>query len=205
MRKTMWLPVMSALAVGAVLLTTNAASGQSKPAPTRNTAASGTSSEQSAPSRAGTAATDRKTQQPLAPPPLQPGEVRYLPEGVDTFPAPSGAKPAVSTATTVETFKALAPVVGHFSAVTATSTPNVRLVTVTDTQPLDEATETGTTAPETYLGWLVVYTGTTPVLYGGIHAGTAPDSSSFNCDLVGIRNATTGQWSKVFQSCSGSK
>lgn len=125
---------------------------------------------------------------------------QYSAEGLEMSPA-TAATPNYSKADTESAFRTLPAIVGHFSQVTAASTPLTELMTVTDRQPIDQPTESGTVAPQSYVAWVVTYSGTHPVLYGGVNVGPRPDPSAFQCDLVGVRNAMTGAWTKVFQSC----
>jgi len=134
---------------------------------------------------------------PPAAGPLQPGEIRYASQGVSMLPASPDAQPAHSQADALAAFKSQAPVINQFAQDIAGLQPDVELMNVTDTQPAD-----GSTAPEAYLGWVIIYHGVPPVFYGGIGSSPPPDGSNMSCDLVGIQNAQTGEWTETFESCS---
>jgi hypothetical protein len=129
--------------------------------------------------------------------PLLPGEIRYASQGVSMLPASPTAQPTYSRAGALAAFNSQAPVVNQFAQDIASLQPDVELMNVTDTQPAD-----GNTAPEEYLGWVIIYHGVPPVFYGGIGSSPSPDVSNMSCDLVGIQNAQTGEWTETFQSCS---
>lgn len=138
-----------------------------------------------------------KGRTPPAAGPLQPGEIRYASEGVSILPAAADAQPVHSKADALAAFNAQPPVIIQFAQNIASFQPDVHLMNVTDTQPVD-----GNPAPEQYLGWVIIYHGVPPVFYGGVGSSPPPNASNMSCDLVGIQNAQTGEWTETFESCS---
>jgi hypothetical protein len=134
---------------------------------------------------------------PPAARPLQPGEIRYASTGVSMLPAGADARPVYSKAYALATFNAQPPVINQFAKDVASLRPDIQLMNVTDTQPVD-----GNPSPEEYLGWVIIYRGVPPVFYGGIGSRPSPNASNMTCDLVGIQNAHSGEWTATFESCS---
>jgi hypothetical protein len=129
--------------------------------------------------------------------PLQPGEIRYASEGVSILPAAADAHPVHSEADALAAFDAQPSVINQFAQNIASLQPDVQLMHVTDTQPVD-----GNPPPEEYLGWVIIYHSVPPAFYGGVGSSPPPDGSNMTCDLVGIQNAQTGEWTETFESCS---
>jgi hypothetical protein len=135
-----------------------------------------------------------------------PTVVRFPDEGLSMVSAPTNAITAVGASDTIASFGSLAPIRSHYSSAVSTPSipPTIVLVDVTDSLPLDESTEGASNPPSQYRAWLVTYAGTTPD-FRGPPGASLPPANSLTCDLVGIRNASTGEWTKIFQSCSPTK
>jgi hypothetical protein len=191
-RKSTALPLAAAVGVVCVVVTTVALSSHR---------ASHAQSSGSA-EVGGLAITSPAASASLSSSPL-PTAVRYPAEGLTMVAAPTEALTSVSASETLASFGTLAPVLAHYSSVVSapSASPTIELVDVTDSLPLNESTESASSAPAQYRAWLVIYTGTSPD-FRGPPGASLPPANSLACDLVGVRNANTGEWTKIFQSCS---
>lgn len=125
------------------------------------------------------------------------GSTVYPSEGVTlsapTLPVPPAATAAGSSDSVMQSLRAQEPARGLLGASIDSTTYTVEQKSVTETMP----TAVNVTAGVPYDGWVVTFTGVTPVSYSG-----HPLPSGLSCRFVGIMSIATGTWTEFFVTCT---
>lgn len=115
------------------------------------------------------------------------GTTTYQPESISVSAAPIGYQASISSSAILTAFQQQTIPGDVIGSALASSTPTVTL---------DQVTDSRTSPPKEYTGWVIVYHNTVPQSYGPVAVAADPV-----CDFVGIYDLDSNQWSDYFQDC----
>lgn len=123
-------------------------------------------------------------------------KITYPAVGVNVLasvPAPPAHLPsaASSKANVLSSFKGQAVPQNVLGSILSSQTPNINLQMVTELYP----TSRDVTTHVPYMAWVVIYRNTPCLLLGRTKVKSFP-----GCKFVGIMDASTGTWTKLFQT-----